>query len=76
MKRTGMCFLILLLLFVGVLTTKAEAALVIEPAYIQQRLTQKRISEVFYLRNVGSQEERYRATAVHFVVNEKGSLQV
>ncbi len=76
MKRTGMFLLTLLLLFMGALSQKAEAALVIEPAYIQQKLTQKRISGVFYLRNVGDQEERYRATAVHFIVGEKGSLQV
>ena len=71
-----MFLLILLLLLPGALAPKAEAALVIEPAWIQQKLTQKRISGVFYLRNVGAQEERYRATAVHFIVNEKGSLQV
>ena len=62
--------------FHGRLAQKAEAVLVIEPALIKQKLTQKRSSGSFYIRNVGDQEERYRATAVHFTVGEKGGLQV
>ncbi len=76
LNRVQLFLLTLLLLFVGALAQKAEAALVIEPALIKQRLTQKRSSGSFYIRNVGDQEERYRATAVHFIVGEKGNLQV
>lgn len=76
MNRTRIFLLTLLLLFMGALAQKAEAALVIEPALIKQKLTQKRSSGSFYIRNVGDQEERYRATAVHFIVGEKGNLQV
>ncbi|MDD5773753.1 MAG: hypothetical protein PHX78_09855 [bacterium] len=66
------CFFLLVLVF----DVKVKAALVIKPAYIMQKLTQKRISDVFYIKNVGDKEERYRATAIHFIVGDKGGLQV
>lgn len=76
LKYTIKYLMLLLFLFVSVFDIKVEAALVIKPAYIKQKLTQKRISDVFYIKNVGDQEERYRATAIHFVVGDKGGLQV
>jgi len=54
----------------------ANATLAIQPAYINLTLTQKRVSGVFFIKNVGDTEERYRATAVHFVVGLKGGLQI
>lgn len=70
---------ILLLLFVLVTVfyrVTAQAAIVIDPALIKVPLTQKRISGVFYIKNVSDEEERYRATAVHFTVKDKGALSV
>ncbi len=53
-----------------------DAALVIEPALINLKLSQKRASGVFFVRNTSDTEERYRAATVHFTVTRKGGLSI
>lgn len=74
MLRQKYLFIVLSLILAFNPCKKVYAALVIEPALIKLNLTQKRTSGVFFIKNVGDKEERYRATAVHFTVNEKGGL--
>lgn len=76
LKLIMKCQMLAIFLLISFFGVKVEAVLVIKPAYIKQKLDQKRISDVFYIKNVGDQEERYRATAIHFIVGEKGGLQV